>query len=165
MSGAVKLLVVGPPDGPQGRFVSAISEVKVRSSARTPSEATVPMDFGRLRLGIGLDLQLFGFERDRVSVVADAVSPGIIGAVVLLGEPDKTDPHFASAALDELSARGIPSVLAIDAEEDAGVLKQALSVASTAQIVPYKKLDKDSVKSVVVAVLEVAVQVAEGSAA
>lgn len=166
MQGAAKVLVVGPPDGPQGQFVSAISEVKVRSSARTASgEGTVPMDFGRVRLGIDLDLQLFGFDRDRVPIVADAVAPGVVGAVVIVGEDDKKDPHFASSALDELAARGIPAILAIDIKEDPVAIRRALSASASTPIVPYTKLNKASVKSVVVAVLEAAVQAAEGSAA
>lgn len=167
MMTAAKLLVIGPPDGPQGQFVSAISEVKVRSSARTTSgQETVPMDFGRVRLGIDLDLQLFGFERDRVSLVSDAVSPGIVGAVMIVGPGDFEDPHFAAQALDELAARGIPAVVAVDAlAADPGSVKAALNGSDQTPIVHYKMLDKESVKSIVVAALEAAMQAAEGSAA
>lgn len=167
MAATTKLLVVGPPEGPQGRFVSAISEVKVRSSARTATgEGTVPMDFGRVRIGVDLDLQLFGFDRDRVSVVADAVAPGIVGAVLLVGGEDTSDPHFASNALDELASRGVPVVLAIDGgESELAAVKNALNASSDMPVIPYANLDRDTVKSIVVAALGAAVSKAEGSAA
>lgn len=164
---SAKILVIGPPDGPQGQFVSSISEVKVRSSARTTSgDATVPMDFGRVRLAIDLDLQLFGFDRDRVSVVSEAVAPGVFGAVLLVGKQDEDDPHFAASALDELAGRGIPVVLAIDGlgSDPARVIK-ALNNSAKTPAIHYTTLDKETVKTILVSVLEAAKSAAEGSAA
>jgi signal recognition particle receptor subunit beta len=164
---AAKILVIGPPEGPQSQFVSSICEVKVRSSARTTSgEDTVPMDFGRVRIGIDLDLQLFGFDRDRIGLVADAVAPGIVGAVVLSAQQDEEDPFYTLAALDELASRGITAVVAVDAlATRSPKLSEELGGAARTQVVPYATLDKETVKSILLGVLEAAVLASEGSAA
>lgn len=164
---AAKILVIGPPDGPQGQFVLSISEVKVRSSARTTSgEDTVPMDFGRVRIGVDLDLQLFGFDRESIGLVADAVAPGIVGAVVLAGQDDEQDPYYTLAALDELSARGIPAVIALDAlAAGSPKLSVELGTDKGLQVVPYRTLDKETVKALLLGLLEIAVLASEGSAA
>lgn len=161
-----KLLVVGPPDGPQGQVVASISEVKVRSSARTASgEGTVPMDFGRVRISADLDLQLFGFERDRIGAVAEAVAPGVVGAILIAEDNDRHDPHYASAALDELATRGIPTVIALDGRSSDPGPVQAVLGAGDIPVIPYFTLDRATVKSMVVSALEAAVAAAEGSAA
>lgn len=168
MDTTAKILVLGPPEGPQGQFVSAVSEVKVRSSTRTTAsgEGTVPMDFGRVRLGIDLDLQLFGFDRDRAGIVADAVAPGVLGAVILVSREDVEDPHFASTALDELSVRAIPSIVAIDDHlTEPAKVSEALRLSPGAPVATYATLDKETVKTILVQVLEAAMLISEGSAA
>lgn len=163
MSDTAKLLVLGPPAGPQSTFVSSISEVRVKSSTHNPSgQGFVPMDFGRVRLDSELDLQLFGFDRDQITTVADAVSPGIVGAVVFVTDPE--DPHYALAAMDELGRRRIPFVIAAGEGVDDQALARSLAV-DPSSVIPAGPLDREAVKAVVVRVLEEAMAVAEGSAA
>lgn len=164
---SAKLLVLGPPDGPQGEFVSAISEVKIRSSARTPSASPddyVPMDFGRVQIAIDLDLQLFGFERDQISVVAAAVSPGIVGAILLVDEEDEIDPMFASRALDQLAALGVPTVLGlISANPNVEKLLASLG-AEDLKTSSLPLIHRDLVKNAIVSVLEAALAAEEPAA-
>lgn len=166
MTATAKMLVVGPPDGDQGALVSAISEVKVRSSARNPSgESFVPMDFGRVKISIDLDLQLFGFERDQVGVVTDAISPGIVGALLLIERQDLTDPHYAVQALIDLAERGIVTLIAVPADLHPGDVVEHLQVPPDVVVAPLPQVDRVSVKSLIVSLLEAAMAAAEGSAA
>jgi signal recognition particle receptor subunit beta len=160
-----KILVLGPPEGGQSDFVSAISEVKVRSSARTPTEGEfVPMDFGRVKLETEADLQLFGFARDHLDLVAEAISPGIVGAVFLASPGDIQEPHTARESIAALHLRGIPSMVAAPPGADPRKLSEALDVPEMA-VGSYDSLDRDAVKSMIVGVLELAVMAMEGSAA
>lgn len=167
MSESAKLLILGPPDGPHGAFVSSVSEVKIRSSARTPTGSAVgfvPMDFGRVRIAIDLDLQLFGFERDQAGTVSDAVAPGIVGAILLIDEQDGVDPHYAARALDELSQRGIVTVIGITgAGIDSRNLLETLG-APDAKVVPVLDTERQTVKEAIVTVLEAALESEESAA-
>ncbi|MGH9195736.1 MAG: hypothetical protein ACRD1T_08360 [Acidimicrobiia bacterium] len=167
MAESAKLLVLGPPDGGHSSFVSSVSEVKIRSSARTPTgsaEGFVPMDFGRVRIAIDLDLQLFGFERDQAAKVVDAVSPGIVGAILLVDQHDSVDPHYAARALDELSQRGIVTVLGVtEAGIDSGALARSLG-APESRVIFVLDTERETVKQAVLAVLEAALQAEESAA-
>jgi signal recognition particle receptor subunit beta len=160
---AAKLLVLGGPGGSQGAFVAAISEVKVRSSTRTPQgEGFVPMDFGRLKLDEDLDLQVFGVERDQVDLILGSISPGIVGAIVLVGRDDLEDPHYSVAALEELSERGIAALVA--ATEDLGA--EALDrLANGNSTIKLEVIDRPSAKTAIVTLLESVLESVEGTAA
>lgn len=162
---SAKVLVIGSPAGLQGRFVGAISQVKVRSSARTTSgEDFVPMDFGRIKIDDQLDLQIFGVERDRVGVIVDAIAPGIVGALLLAEPADTSDPHFSSQALDELSEKGIFTVIArTSAEIDPTGLAGALSLNGN-DLVDCVNLDRESAKNALVKLFEAVLEAAESAA-
>lgn len=166
IQGASKVLVLGPPDGLQDDFVTSISKVKVRSSARQASgEGVIPMLFGRVPLGDGLDLQLFGAERDQAPVVLDAISKGLIGAIVLVEPSDTIDPHYAASALDELASRSIPTVvLATGSDDIDAALRQALNLGENLQALACHQVDREQVKRSLVAVLETALDLVEGVA-
>ena len=166
MSGTAKVLVLGPPDGAQGAFVGTISQVKVRSSARTSGDGVIPMHFGRVRIEADLDLQIFGAERDQAAPVLDAISSGLVGAIILCDSNDIQDPHYAATALDELAQRGIPSVVVATGEEpDTEMVGRALNLSGNTPVIAHGLIDRDAVKSSIVSVLETALQLAEGSAA
>ncbi len=161
-----KLLIIGSPDGEHSRFVSAISEVKVKSSARKASgEGTVPMDFGRVRVDDEIDLQIFGVARDSVATIADAVSPGIIGAVLILGTDTVDDPHFSRQALDDLTERGLITVIATSRpSEDPGAVLAALGLPTNIAVVDLSVIDKQAAKQAILMLLEAALQAAESAA-
>lgn len=162
-----KLLIVGSPGGSQSKFVSAISEVKVRSSSKTPrgDSEFVPMDFGRVSVDEDLDLQMFGVERDQVGVIADAIAPGIVGAVVLIDKTEAADPHFSAQALDELSHRGIVHIIAGTTGVNKQSLQMSLDLPSNSEVVSCKPADRESVKTTIIKVLEAALEAAESDAA
>ncbi|MCA1839196.1 MAG: hypothetical protein ABR507_12690 [Actinomycetota bacterium] len=165
MTNTAKVLVLGPPDGPQGAFVGTVSQVKVRSSARTTGDGVIPMHFGRVRLESDLDLQIFGAERDQAAPVLDAIASGLVGAIVLFDEAERSDPHYAALALDELSQRGVPWIVVVWGDQpDPSVAADALNLTGVAPVVVYGQIDKESVKSSIVSVLETALVATEGAA-
>ena len=160
----VKLLVIGGPGENHSRFVGAISEVRVRSSTRTSTstEGTVPMDFGRLHIDDSLDLQIFGVERDQVSSIVDAISPGIIGAIVIADPADVVDPHYTVEALEELRRRRIDCVVtSINADPDR--LQQALNLNGD-PVVLVKEISRATAKEALLSLLQTQAERQTGTA-
>ena len=155
---SAKLLVPGPPQGDQAAIVAAISEVKIQSSARNPTGAGfVPMDFGRLKVGGDLDLQLFGFDRDQVQIVGEAVAPGIVGALAVVSANDMLDPSAALASLADLDSIGAPTVVVGPSDFEPTLLADKMLVAES-EVFQYDTIDRKVVKAMVLKVLEVALE-------
>lgn len=161
-----KVLILGPPEGSQGLFVSEIGQMKIRSTTRNPSsEEVIPMHFGKVRLAEGLDLQLFATERDRGRAVIDALSPGLLGSILLVDWKDVGDPHFVAETLDLLAQAGISCVVACDPSvKDAEALELALGLKPSSTI-RLSSWDKDQIKNVLITLLESVIGGAQGSAA
>jgi signal recognition particle receptor subunit beta len=158
MIASAKLLVPGPPQGDQAAIVAAISEVKIQSTARNPTGVGfVPMDFGRLKVGGDLDLQLFGFDRDQVHVVGEAVAPGIVGAMSVVNATDMLDSSAAVAALDDLASIGAATVVIGPSDFEASLLADKMQVPET-HTFQYDVIDRKVVKAMILKVLEVALQ-------
>lgn len=162
MNTTPKVLILGPPDGAQAKFVNEIAQIKVKSSARaTTDNGFIPMQFGRVRLGDDADLQLFGAERDQALPVIETISEGLVGAILLTDEHDLQDPHFASDALDRLSERGIPTIVGRTSENTSEVeLETTLSIPA-GSVQSCTELSREDIKSMLVAVLEAALRAAE----
>jgi signal recognition particle receptor subunit beta len=158
MNASAKLLVPGPPQGDQAAIVAAISEVKIQSSARNPTgTGFVPMDFGRLKVGGDLDLQLFGFDRDQVQVVGEAVAPGIVGALAVVNANDMLDPSAALASLAELESIDATNIVVGPADFEPSLLADKMMVAESG-VFQYDVIDRKVVKSMVLKLLEVALE-------
>lgn len=162
---SAKVLIVGGPSGKQGDFLNTISQVKIKSSAPSRSgDGVIPMHFGRVQLGPDLDLQLFGADRDRISEVIEAISPGVVGSIVLVDSADAGDPHLTAEALDQINHVGLPAVVVRTDDVAAEGLEQVLSLPP-GSISDCTQMDREDVKQVVLRLLESALQVVEGSAA
>ena len=163
---SAKVLIVGGPGGRQGDFLNAISQVKIRSSAPSRSgEGVIPMHFGRVELGADLDMQFFGAERDRVSEIIEAISPGIVGGIILVDSADLEDPHFTSEALDLINHHGLPAIVVrTDPMVPTDGIESLLSLHA-GSVGDCVDMDREAVKEIVVSLLQAAVAVAEGSAA
>lgn len=163
---SAKVLIIGGPGGRQGDFLNTISQVKIKSSAPARSgEGVIPMHFGRVQVGPDLDMQLFGADRDRVGEVIEAISPGIVGGIVLVDSTDTNDPHFTSEALDLMSQHGVPAVVVrTDPDVPSEGIERVLSLPA-GSVGDCIGMEKEAVKQAVVSVLEAAVAMAEGSAA
>jgi hypothetical protein len=123
---------------------------------------TVAMDFGRITLADDLVLYLFGTPgQNRFWFMWDDITRGAIGAVVLVDTRRLAD---CFGAVDYVEQRGIPFVVAINAFD--GVLqhgvdevRDALQVSSEVPFVVTDARERESVKNVLVGLVEHAMAV------
>lgn len=153
-----KVLVLGGPAGLHRDFVASISRVCIRASSKTPSAGGVlPMSFGNIVLSPGLNLQLYGVDRDRLEEAAAALEDGLIGAVVLVQDEDLEDPHYTVRVLEDLGARYLPAILGY-AGSVAGPENIGRAFGAPAEwVITDGRMDREAIKSTLVSLFQTAV--------
>jgi hypothetical protein len=165
---AVKIVVTGPFAAGKTTLIRTISEITVLSTEKDitddtrvrKNETTVAMDFGRITIDRDLVLYLFGTPgQERFDFMWEILGEGMLGYVVLV---DATRPESLEETVSILDAfrrmARVPFVVGLnraggidEAEEER--VRAVLDLAPDVPVVPCDAVDRESVKSVLLALL------------
>ncbi len=165
---AVKIVVTGPFSAGKTTLIRTISEITVLSTEKDISdhtrsrkaETTVAMDFGRITIDRDLVLYLFGTPgQDRFDFMWEILGEGMLGYILLIdsSRPDSLDEAVGILAAFRKMAR-VPFVVALNRSagmdpSDEDRVRSVLELGEDVPVVPCDATDRESVKSVLLALL------------
>lgn len=169
---AFKIVVTGPVGAGKTTFITTISEIETVATEAAISDGsgtaektttTVGIDFGRLALGAGLELYLFGTPgQQRFDFMWDIVSEGALGVILLLDCDDPSTYPAAREMLDHFRQRvSAPALVAAnkvaDFDQERPRIVDALGLTEHDFVVPTDARDRTAVKQTLIELLELVV--------
>ncbi|GAB2445802.1 ATP/GTP-binding protein [Nocardia tengchongensis] len=173
LASSVKIVTSGGFGVGKTTFIGAISEIEPLATEAAMTEVsvglddpglatgktttTVALDFGRITLDPSLVLYLFGTPgQERFEFLWDDLLDGALGGVILV---DTSRVEDCYPVLDFFEQRGTPFVVAVNRFEsgsrfDLGEVREALDLAPAIHLMDCDARDRESVKLVLVALLE-----------
>ena len=165
---AVKIVVTGPFAAGKTTLIRTISEITVLSTERgitdetksRKSDTTVAMDFGRITIDRDLVLYLFGTPgQERFDFMWEILGEGMLGYILLCDATREESLAEARNILDAFRQMAkVPFVVGmnrsqgIDPAEEA-IVRDRLALEADVPVVPCDATDRESVKSVLLALL------------
>ena len=165
---AVKIVVTGPFSAGKTTLIRTISEITVLSTEKDITDntksrkaaTTVAMDFGRITIDRDLVLYLFGTPgQDRFDFMWEILGEGMLGYILLIdaSREDSLEEAVGILAAFRKMAR-VPFVVALN--KSAGMepadeerIRTVLELEEDTPVVPCDATDRESVKSVLLALL------------
>ena len=165
---AVKIVVTGPFSAGKTTLIRTISEITVLSTEKDITDhtksrkaaTTVAMDFGRITIDRDLVLYLFGTPgQDRFDFMWEILGEGMLGYILLIdaSREDSLEEAVGILAAFRKMAR-VPFVVALN--KSAGMepadeerIRSVLELEEDTPVVPCDATDRESVKSVLLALL------------
>jgi hypothetical protein len=176
----VKIVVTGPFAAGKTTMIRTISEITVLSTERgitdetraRKGDTTVAMDFGRITIDRDLVLYLFGTPgQERFDFMWEILGEGMLGYVLLVdwSRADSLDEASAILTAFQKMAR-VPFVVGLNRAEnvtdDQEVgFRQQLGLDDDVPVVPCDVTDRESVKTVLLALLYSVVETFDAAAA
>lgn len=167
----LKIVVTGPFAAGKTSLIQAVSEVAVLGTEREISDetrarketTTVAMDFGRVSLGEGLSLLLFGTPgQRRFEVMWEVLSEGMIGFILLVNGADERSAADAEQQLATFRAYAdVPFVVGVTHLDAAGVdpeaalagIRERLDLGPEAEVVACDPRSREDVKTMMLRIL------------
>jgi len=165
---AVKIVVTGPFSAGKTTLIRTISEITVLSTEKDitdhtksrKAETTVAMDFGRITIDRDLVLYLFGTPgQDRFDFMWEILGEGMLGYILLVDadREDSLEEAVGILAAFRKMAR-VPFVVALNRSagiepSDEEKVRSVLELDEDVPVVPCDATDRESVKSVLLALL------------
>jgi len=177
---AVKIVVTGPFAAGKTTLIRTISEITVLSTEKgitdetrsTKSDTTVAMDFGRITIDRDLVLYLFGTPgQDRFDFMWEILGEGMLGYVVLVdaSRPESLDEAAGIVRAFRKMAH-VPFVVGLNRadsldEDEEERIRDLLELEPHVAVVPCDATDRESVKSVLLALLYAVLDTLDSAAA
>lgn len=173
---SVKVVVTGAYGAGKTTLVRSLSEINVLTQERSVTSAggdapdTIAMDFGRLTVGDGLSLHLFGTPtRDRFDFMWDVVKDGMVGFIVLVDDSRADSLPEAVGVLNWFRERAnVPYVVAVNkvapanAERSIRRARHVLRIPDHVRVCAVDVRQRASSKQLLLQLLHAATEDADG---
>jgi len=169
----IKIVIAGPFAAGKTQFINTVSEIKtVKTERRTQAAGeknvkdytTVAMDFGKIRIDDEHELYLFGTPgQSRFDFMWEILGEGALGIIILVDSTDPSTFHEARKIINFFSSRfPVPMVVGANKQDlpnawspDDVATALDISEEEDIPVLPASAIDKESVKRVLLTLLEI----------